>query len=212
MAGEVRICTNCGKQQATGAFCERCGTRLPEPLPAQPVVAPTPVAPVEQTAPQQGSVYPDQNAAQPTQVPATLPGPFNKLFDLSFQGFVTRGSLKVLFTSVLVLLGAYWLFALIFGIVAAAKFQAVWCIGIFSSLVLATLMIIWTRIMMELTTTVAEMRDEMQRVAKATEANAAAAEAAAKLGSKSTTKSTAKAAPKTTSKTATKTTSAKAKK
>jgi hypothetical protein len=101
------------------------------------------------------------------------PGPFSKLFDLSFQGFITHDSLRVIFTTTLGLLGAYWLFALIFGIVAAAKLQGYWCLGIFSSLALVSLMIIWTRVMMELTMTVSKMREDIQKVAEAKAAEAA---------------------------------------
>jgi hypothetical protein len=175
VAGEVRTCANCGNKQAAGDFCERCGTRLPAAeatppvveTPAAPTAAPVVAGTEQQAAYQQPSPPPYQQAAQPQYSPPREPGPFSKLFDLSFQGFVTRDSLRALFTTTLVLLGAYWLFALIFGIVAAAKFQAVWCIGIFSSLVLVTLMIIWTRIMMELTMTVSKMHEDMQQASEA---------------------------------------------
>jgi hypothetical protein len=139
-----------------------------EPVVAQqPAPVQQPTAPQQPAAAQQPVAPPYQYAAQPQPLVIKVPGPFSKLFDLSFQGFVTRDSSRLLFTTTLVLLGAYWVFALIFGIVAAAKFQAVWCIGIFSSLVLVTVMIIWTRIMMELTMTVSEMRDQMDKTAQA---------------------------------------------
>jgi hypothetical protein len=181
VAGEVRTCTNCGSQQAIGDFCERCGTRLPAPelvpiAAAAPVttVAPptgTPVPDV-QAAYQQPAPPPYQYQAQPQYTAPRVPGPFSKLFDLSFQGFITRDSLRLIFTATLALLGLYWLFALIFGIVAAARFNAAWCIGIFSSLVLVSLMIIWTRIMMELTMTVSKMREDMEKAAEAKETEA----------------------------------------
>ena len=178
MAGEVRTCTNCGNKQAIGDFCERCGTRLPAAGSRTRRVAAGTCGPRDgcagrRTAAEQQAAYqqpappPYQYAPQPQYAPPREPGPFSKLFDLSFQGFVTRDSLRVIFTTTLVLLGVYWFFALIFGIVAAAKFQGYWCIGIFSSLVLVSLMIIWTRIMMELTMTVSKMREDMQKAAEA---------------------------------------------
>ncbi len=144
-------------------------------------------------------MYPNQYVPQPQYYAPRPPGTLSKLFDLSFQGFVTRGSLRGLFTSVLALLGAYWFFALIFGIIAAAKYQGIWCIVIFSSLILVTLMIIWTRILMELTMTVTEMRAEMQQaaqMAEAREAKLAAAVKAAEANKRPAAASAAKAAAK----------------
>lgn len=218
MAGENRTCTNCGNQQASGAFCERCGTRLPELQAAQPAVeappaappapepTPAPVAPpaappasAAPVASQQPSAPPYPYAAQPQPAVPRVPGPFSKLFDLSFQGFVTRDSLRLLFMATLILLGVYWVFALIFGILAAVKLQGYWCIGIFSSLVLVTIMIIWTRILMELTMTVTEMKADTEKAASAAaEAAEAAKKAAPKAETKPAAKAASKAAPKTT--------------
>ncbi len=202
MAGDVRTCTNCGSQQATGTFCERCGTRLPELAGAQ-----------------RGTMYPNQYVPQPQYYAPRPPGTLSRLFDLSFQGFVTRGSLRGLFTSVLALLGAYWFFALIFGIIAAAKYQGIWCIVIFSSLILVTLMIIWTRILMELTMTVTEMRAEMQQAAQMAEAREAklaaavkAAEATKRPAAGSPAKAATKASPRSASSAAAKKTSTRSKK
>ncbi len=149
MAGEVRTCTNCGKKQATGDFCQKCGTRMP------PRAGEAPVS--ETTKPAPEYVLPAQY------VVLKQPGVFSKLFKFSFQGFVTRDSLRTLFTTSLVLLGIYWLLALIFGILAATQDHVFWCIGIFSSLVLVTLLIIWTRIMMELAMSVAQIREDLQK-------------------------------------------------
>lgn len=203
MAGDTRTCTNCGSPQASGAFCERCGTRLPELEVAQPAVAappaPAPAAPAAPAATQQPSAPPYQYAAQPQPAAPKVPGPFDKLFDLSFKGFVTRDSLRLLFVATLVLLGAFWILALIFGILAAVKFQGYWCIVIFSSLVLVTVMIIWTRILMELTMTVSEIKEDTEKAAQA--AAEAAAEAAKKAAPKAESKPAAKAAPKAAPKT-----------
>ena len=183
MAGEVRTCTNCGNNQTTGDFCEKCGTRLPvvvaAPLvaaaPATPATAPVAAGVEQPVAYQQPAPPPYQYVAQPQYAPPREPGPFSKLFDLSFQGFITHDSLRVIFITTLGLLGVYWLFALIFGIVAAAKLEGYWCLGIFSSLALVSLMIIWTRVMMEMTMTVAKMREDIQKAEAARAAEAVAA-------------------------------------
>ena len=95
-----------------------------------------------------------------------LPGPLRKLFDFSFQGYITRDSLRTIFVTTLFLLALFWLLTLIFGIIAAAEANAFWCIVIFSSFFLVSLMIIWTRIMMELTMTVARIREDLERAAE----------------------------------------------
>jgi hypothetical protein len=105
---------------------------------------------------------------------AGLPGPLRRLFDFSFQGYVTRDSLRAIFVTTLFLLAFFWLLTLIFGIVAAAEANAFWCIVIFSSFFLVSLMIIWTRIMMELTMTVTKLREDLERAAEQKAAGAAA--------------------------------------
>jgi hypothetical protein len=194
VADVAKNCTNCGNAQAAGAFCERCGARLPdlttEPASAAAVPAgapPAAQAPAYQVQPPQAN-YP-QGAYAPAATPPypyvgqpqysapREPGPFGKLFDFSFQGFVTRGSLRLLFGATLVLLGAYFLFAFIFGVVAAVKLGGYWCIGIFSSLFLVAVMIIWTRIMMELTMTVSKIREDADKAAEAKAAESKVAEA-----------------------------------
>lgn len=95
-----------------------------------------------------------------------LPGPLRKLFDFSFQGYITRDSLRSIFVTTLFLLALFWLLTLIFGIIAAAEANAFWCIVIFSSFFVVSLMIIWTRIMMELTMTVMKIREDLERAAE----------------------------------------------
>jgi len=105
-----------------------------------------------------------------------LPGgssPLRRLFDFSFQSYVTHDSMRTIFVTTLSLLALYWLLALIFGIVAAAEANAFWCIVIFSSFLLVSLMIIWTRIMMELTMTVSKIREDLERTTEEKVASAA---------------------------------------
>ena len=166
MADVVRTCTNCGNAQATGEFCERCGTRLPAVVPATAPVEPSPAAQgarTHQTAPAQGTSTPNQYPPQPDYAVPKGPNPLERLFDLSFQGYVTRGSLRVLWISTLVLLGVFFVFSLIFFAIAADRIGAYWCIGIFSTLALLPLLIGWTRVILELVMTVGKLREEVER-------------------------------------------------
>jgi hypothetical protein len=192
VADVVRTCTNCGNAQATGDFCERCGNRLPSAaapaaVPAATNAAAADVPPAAQSAtyqvpPPQGAyqagayqsgAYPPGTpppygyAAQAQYASPKEPSPWGKLFDLSFQGFVTRGSLKVLYIFTMVVLGLYWLFSLIFSAIAADRIGGFWCIGIFSSLFITALMLVWTRVMLELVTTVEKIRDDSGKAAGA---------------------------------------------
>jgi hypothetical protein len=164
VAGDAKTCTKCGNRQTTGDFCEKCGTRLPLEETAPP--APDATATASQTADAQPAPPPYQQQAQPRYVTVRIPIAFGRLFDTSLQGFVTRESARPLFVTILALLGVYWLFALIFGIVAAVKIGGYWCIGIFSSLILVSLMIVWTRMLMELATTVSNWREDMDKAAQ----------------------------------------------
>ena len=170
MADVVRTCTNCNMVQATGEFCERCGTRLPAVVAATTPVetsAATQGAPTYQAAPAQGTPAPYQNTPQPQYAAPKGPNPFEKLFDLSFQGYVTRGSLRVLWISTLILLAVFFVFSLIFFAIAADKIGAYWCIGIFSTLALMPLLIGWTRVVLELVMTVGKLREEVERKGEA---------------------------------------------
>lgn len=182
MADVVKTCTNCGNAQKTGDFCEKCGTRLPSAVAAAAAPAAAATTPVEappaaqnaayqvppppgvyqQGAYQQAAPPPYQYAAQPQAAAPKGPNPFENLFDLSFQKYVTRGSLKVLWISSLILLGVFFVLSLIFFAIAADG-AAYWCIGIFSTLVLVALMLMWTRIMLELTMTVSKVREDSEK-------------------------------------------------
>ena len=111
MADEMRTCPNCGNTQAAGDFCEKCGTRMTDAAaeetsaPAQGTAAAPGAGPQTPPAPgtyQPGAYQPggyQQGAYQPggpppygygpqqQYVPPREPGPWNKLFDFSFQGF-----------------------------------------------------------------------------------------------------------------------------
>ena len=76
MADELMTCANCGHTQATGAFCEACGTKLAPAAaaPATPAPEPTPPpAPTPPVFPAQ-PVYPAQPAPGTPPYPGVYPG------------------------------------------------------------------------------------------------------------------------------------------
>lgn len=200
MADVIRNCTNCGNSQLTGAYCATCGTRLPD----------------TGAVPYALATQPDQPGDYPQIIYVQIPGDshqyasphkqgtLGRLFDTSFQGFVTRGSLRTLYVTTLVLLGVYWLFTFIFSIVAAVKAGGWWSLGIFSSIALVAVIVLWTRIMMELTMTISRLHENSEKTTQGQ-----TAEVKAKGSAAAGTKTTARSTNRTTSSTGAKSRSAK---
>ena len=133
MADEVKTCANCGHTQATGVFCEVCGTKLPDApaveaaavaasaaAPVAPAAAaappaapaPPPAPPVAQPAPVAAAAVPAAASAPPSPPPqqgayADITGQsfWNKFFDLSFSHYITPSVIKVLFILFMVVIG-----------------------------------------------------------------------------------------------------------
>ena len=82
---------------------------------------------------------------------------WGKLFDLSFQGFVTPSTLKAVYMIVLGLIGAYVLFNIIYVAMFANRFTI---ISFFISLFVACLWFFLSRIFFELVATVMRMRSK----------------------------------------------------
>ena len=181
MADVVRTCANCGNTQTAGDFCEKCGTRMPA-APTTPAgaaagaaaayTAARPAGPPPSTPPPYG-VQP-QYAAQPqygaqgpygAQPPGGAPpygygqdrGGWGKLFDFSFQGFVTPSTLKVLYIINLALIGAWVLFEIIYVAMRGDKYSV---IQFFISIFMAALWFFASRIVFELMATVMRLRDK----------------------------------------------------
>lgn len=106
----AKTCPQCGHAQAGGDFCEVCGTRLataaagfPPPggaggaVPPPPGAAPGPGAPPPY-APYQPPVYGGGYAGK------SQPGFFARLFDFSFETFITPTIIKALFIIYLVVI------------------------------------------------------------------------------------------------------------
>jgi hypothetical protein len=183
VADVVRTCANCGNVQTSGDFCEKCGTRMPPAVAAAPAAAAAAYqaapAPAAQPAYSQQPGYGappagGQYGAQPayTAPPAAgqygyaapedpyrrrEAGGWGKLFDLSFQGFVTPTTLKQIYFVVLGLIGAYVLFNIVLVAMFANRFSI---ISFFISLFVAGLWFFLSRVFFELIATVMRMRSK----------------------------------------------------
>ena len=106
MADEVKTCSNCGHGQATGAFCEACGTKLPAEAaaaptpPPAPVAAPAPPPPMAQPVPPAQPQYAPGPPPYPAGYPAypQAPGPFWDY--MAFRKMLMPGIAQI----------AFWLF------------------------------------------------------------------------------------------------------
>ena len=136
---EVQSCIKCGHAQGGGSFCEVCGERFPEPLPAEPPAAavytpPAQAAPSPPPPPTQSYAQPyatpqyqsppaagpagNQSYYVPPAVPPSAPRDdvWSGLFDFSFRRFPTPGLVRLT-----------WIAAVAW--VALAMIVAIWVIS-----------------------------------------------------------------------------------
>jgi hypothetical protein len=170
VADVVKTCANCGNAQTTGDFCEKCGTRMPAAAPAP--VTPTPPAAAAAAAysaprpPTPPSAAPSGYAPQPQYGAAPPPQyaysqervGWSRLFNFSFQGFVTSSTLKTLYVINLALIGLYVLFNIIYVAMAGNRFSV---IAFFISLFAAGFWFFLSRIIFELMATAMRIRDKI---------------------------------------------------
>jgi hypothetical protein len=108
VADEAKTCLNCGHTQATGAFCETCGTKLPAgaaasppPPPAPPEPAPlAPPPPIAQPAAPAPPQYAPGAPPYPAGYPAYPPAPSPFMDYLVLRKMLTPGIAQI----------AFWLF------------------------------------------------------------------------------------------------------
>ncbi len=167
MADVLRTCANCGNSQATGDFCEKCGTRMPAAA-ATAAAAGAAVAQSAAQAPtpppygtQQSQEYapPPPEYGAPQYAYAREPGYWSHLFDFSFQGFVTRRSIKTLYTIILGLIAAYVVLSIVLLAMGATRWTVV---SFLIALVVAALYLFWSRILFELIAAVLHLNDRSE--------------------------------------------------
>jgi hypothetical protein len=176
----MKSCASCGNTQAAGDFCEKCGNRLAAATAEAPAAAATPAyqAPPAPGAYTPGAyppgtyppgAYPPGAYPPPAQpsygyppqyAPPREPGPWNKLFDLSFQGFVTPASLKVLYFIILGAIGVFFVFSLVWGFMFTGKIGAMW---LFATIAITAFLFFMTRILFELVATTMRLRDDAKK-------------------------------------------------
>lgn len=176
MTDPVKTCTNCGNTQADGEFCEVCGTRMPEaaqPVPAQPAAAqPAAAQPAGATwaasagAGAAGQGYAPQGYPQgpgyyaPQQMPGGDQGSWGKLFDLSFQGFIGKSTLKTVYAVIMGLIGLWVIFEIVLVAMLGGKYAV---ISFFISIFMAGFCFFISRVVFELMATVMNLRDKLDK-------------------------------------------------
>ena len=182
-----KICPQCAHGQAEGDFCEVCGTRLQaaaqaappvqpaysHPAPAAPPPAgaaaayPPPVAPPAGTGtpPPRPQYTPGYYPPQAYQAPVAERGFFARLFDFSFESFITPTIIRILFIIYIVAVGLGALIAVI------AAFTQSTLYGILTLLVLAPigafLYILMGRVWLEIIIILFRIHDNTEQMALA---------------------------------------------
>ncbi len=181
MTDVMKSCASCGNTQAAGDFCEKCGNRLAAPA----AEAAAPAATAAFQAPPAPAAYPPGAYAPgayppgayppgayppgtqppygyaPQYAPPREPGPWNKLFDLSFQGFVTPATLKVLYFIILGTIGLFFVFSIVWGFMFHdGAIGAMW---LFVTVAMTAFLFFMTRILFELVSTTLRHSGEVKK-------------------------------------------------
>jgi Domain of unknown function (DUF4282) len=168
VADELKTCANCGNTQATGAFCEACGTKLPA---AAAAVATTPSADPAPIA-QPVSPPPPPVAAQPVSPPPPPLGPYAditgkgfwaRFFDLSFSDFITPSVIRVLFILFMVVIGLSFLGGVISGFMWS---PALGVFAIIAGLIGGFVWLILARVGLEIVIVFFHIHDDTKEIAK----------------------------------------------
>jgi hypothetical protein len=160
VADELKTCANCGHAQAAGAFCETCGTKLPDAAAAAPAAAAVPPPP------------PPAPGAQPT-APVTPPpgryadlgtkGFWARFFDLSFSDYITPSVIKILFIVIMVVIGLSVIGGIIVGFTVSAGTGVFALIG---GLIYGFLALLFSRVFLEVVIVFFHIHDNTQEIAK----------------------------------------------
>ena len=170
MTDVMKTCANCGNPQATGDFCDNCGTRLPPAGPAAggaaAYAAPRPSAP----APASRSPYgtesryddPPQQYSRTSRREPPRRGFFARLFDFSFEEFITPSIIKVLFIIAMVVIGLSVLGGIIVGFMSSAGLGVAALIG---GLIFGFFALLYARVILEVFIVFFRIRDNTEEIA-----------------------------------------------
>ena len=151
MADELKTCANCGNTQATGAFCEACGTTLPAAA-AVAAAAGEPVSSSPPPPPPPGR-YGDLGTK----------GFWSRFFDLSFSEYITPSVVKVLFIVIMVVIGLSVLGGIIVGFMASAGTGVFALIG---GIIYGFLSLLFARVFLEVIIVFFHIHDNTKEIAK----------------------------------------------
>ncbi len=183
MAEIEKTCANCGHTQTTGDFCENCGTRMP-PMPAGEAVPPAgaPVAAAAGIAaggvaaagpgtPAAGGSPPPPPSPYGAQSQYGAPPParrsqkrsfWSRLFDFSFEEFITPTIIKVLFIVAMVVIGLTVLGMIVAGFYSFGALGIMWLVG---ALIWGFVALLFARVWLELVVIFFRIRDNTEEMA-----------------------------------------------
>jgi hypothetical protein len=169
VADEMMTCANCGHTQATGEFCEACGTQMPAAAPAAAatVAAAAATPPPEPPAAAPVAPPPAQPAATPP--PPLIPpemttrGFWRKFFDLSFSEFVTPSVIRVLFIVIMVVIGLSFIGGIAIGFSASAATGVFALIG---GIIYGFLSLLFARVLLEVIMVFFHIHDNTREILK----------------------------------------------
>jgi Domain of unknown function (DUF4282) len=160
VADVIKTCANCGNPQATGDFCDACGTRMPAAAPAAGAGAAH--TPPSASPPPYGttSAYggpPRQRHHTPRR------GFFARLFDFSFEEFITPSIIKVLFLIAMVVIGLSVLGGIIVGFMRSPGLGVGALIG---GVIFGFFALLYARVILEVFIVFFRIRDNTEEIAK----------------------------------------------
>ena len=165
MTDPVKTCANCGHSQASGDYCEACGTRLPMEAPLVGSIPPSQTVP-----PHTGSRPPGTPPVGMGQVAPPMYSPpsrgngfWSRFFDLSFEHFITPSIVKVLFVIAMVLIGLGMLAWVIVGFVSFGVYGILVLIG---TLILGFVSVLLARVFLEMVVVFFRIRDDTEELVR----------------------------------------------
>jgi len=164
VAEAMKTCANCGHMQATGDFCEACGSRLPvaEAAPVATAPTPPPPPPPPPTSPPYAGQPPYAYAPGPY-ADVTSKGFWGRFFDFSFKSFVTPSLIKVLFIVFMVVIGLSVLGMIIMGFTMSAATGVFFLIG---GIIYGFLALLWARVVLEIVITFFRIHENTDEIKK----------------------------------------------
>jgi hypothetical protein len=158
VADELKTCANCGNTQATGAFCESCGAKLPDTAAVAAAAAPASPAPAAQPVPP-----PPPPPAPGSYADITGKGFWAKFFDFSFSDFITPSVIRVLFILFMVVIGLSFIGGLVSGFMWSPALGVFALIG---GLIWGFVALILARVFLEIVIVFFHIHDDTKEIAK----------------------------------------------